>query len=210
MEFIHALTDGVVAFAASPYAVIILFVLAFAESSFFPIPPDVLMIPLALADAGNALFFALLTTIGSVIGGVFGYYIGYLGGRPLLAKFAKGEKIEIIKEYYNKYDIWAVGLAALTPIPYKLFTISAGVFGLDIKRFIIASFIGRGLRFFAVGIMIWLFGPTIQWFLEEYLEIAILVFSLLLIGGFVLFGKISGRKLAAAKQNETAQDQKVI
>lgn len=180
-------------FANSPYAILILFILSFAESSFFPIPPDVLMIPLALAAPQLALFYALITTISSVLGGMFGFFLGDRGGRPILNRLFKSEKIKLVKALYNRYDIWAVGVAALTPIPYKIFTISAGVFELDFKRFVLASAVGRGARFFLVAGLIWLFGPKINYFLEHYFEVTVLVFSVALIGGFWAFGQIGKR-----------------
>lgn len=119
-------------------SLLILSALSFAESSFFPIPPDTLMIPLALMNPKMAIFYALLTTISSVIGGVFGYFIGLKGGRPLVQKIIKEEKLYQVKLLYQKYDVWAVLVAGFSPIPYKIFTIAAGLFELDLKRFIIA------------------------------------------------------------------------
>lgn len=179
-----------VSLADSPYALSVLFILAFTESSFFLIPPDVLLIPLAIANPAWALFYGFLTTSASVLGGMFGYWIGFVGGRPFLKKFTKREKIKIIQHYYRKYDVWAVAIAAFTPIPYKLFTISAGVFAINFARFVLASALGRGGRFFAISILIFLFGPAVKYFLENYFELAVLLFSLLLIGGFLVFGKI--------------------
>lgn len=191
MELLHSLVAAVESFAASPYALIILAVLAFAESSFFPIPPDALMIPLALANPPAALFYALVTTVSSVLGGILGFWIGDRGGKPVLARFfGKSGKIELVKTFYNKFDVWAVSIAAFTPIPYKVFTIAAGVFDLDFKRFVMASLIGRGGRFFLVGGLIFAFGPVIATFLENYFEVSVISFTVLLITGFFLFGKI--------------------
>lgn len=204
MEILHDLSVFVAGFVGSPYAVWFLFIIAFAESSFFPIPPDTLLIPLSLANPPTALFYALVATIASVLGGILGYFIGKFGGRRILDKIAKGEKIELVKHYYNKYDAWAIGVAAFTPIPYKVFTISAGVFDLDFKRFVLMSFIGRGARFFIVGILIWIFGPTIQIFLDNYLELVIVGFTVLLVGGFLLInhlGNKAAKNLADSKNN---------
>lgn len=188
---LHGLLDSIVAWSQSDYAIAILFVMAFAESSFFPVPPDVLMIPMALANPPLALLYATITTLGSTLGGMFGYYIGDKGGKKILHRFVSLEKIEMVKYYYHKYDVWAVAVAALTPIPYKLFTISAGTFSLNFKRFVLASIVGRGGRFYLVGFLIFLFGATVQHFLENYFEIAIVVFTVLLIGGFWFINYIS-------------------
>lgn len=149
------------------------------------------MIPLALINPASAIFYAFVTTVSSVLGGTFGFWIGEKGGKPILYRLVKQERIELVKTLYNRFDIWAVGIAALTPIPYKVFTISAGVFDLDFKRFILASILGRGGRFFLVGGLIWLFGAPIKSFLENYFELAIVLFTAVLIGGFWILGKTS-------------------
>ncbi len=178
----------------SNYSLLILSVLSFAESSFFPIPPDTLMIPLALVQPKLAIFYGLLTTISSVLGGMFGYFIGLKGGRPIVRKFISDEKLYQVKLLYQKYDVWAVAVAGFSPIPYKIFTIAAGLFELDFKRFVIASFIGRGGRFFLVGGLIFLFGEKIKFFLNQYLELFIIGLTILLIGGFFVVNKLLSRK----------------
>ncbi len=178
----------------SSNSLVILFILSFAESSFFPIPPDTLMIPLALLNPKLALFYALLTTVASVIGGVFGYFVGLKGGRPIVKKIISDEKLYQVKLLYQKYDVWAVAVAGFSPIPYKIFTIAAGLFELNLKRFIIASIIGRGGRFFLVGGLIFIFGESIKYFLTKYLEIFIIGLTILLIGGFIFINKILSRK----------------
>lgn len=193
MEVLQSLVSTVEGFAESPYTLLILVALAFAESSFFLIPPDVLMIPLALANPALSLWYALLTTVSSVLGGTFGFWIGDKGGKPVLKRLVKEERLAAVKALYNKYDIWAVAMAALTPIPYKVFTISAGVFELDFRRFVLASILGRGGRFFTVGTLIFIFGPAIKTFLENYFELAVVVFSVVLVGGFWTLGKVSAR-----------------
>ncbi len=185
MEFLRELVAWTAGWADSPFGAIALFAIALAESSFFPVPPDVLMIPLALSNIGQALFFAAVATVGSSVGGVLGFFIGAKGGRPLLQRFFKPDKIAMVQNQYRRHDVWAVGLAGFTPIPYKLFSISAGVFGLDLKRFIVASTLGRGGRFFLVGLTIMLFGEPVKAFLEDYFDLAVIGFSVMLIGGFV-------------------------
>ncbi|OIQ11064.1 YqaA family protein [Neomoorella thermoacetica] len=150
------------------YGVWGLIAVAFAEASFFPIPPDALLIPMAIIDSRQALFYALVTTLFSTIGGVFGYWIGLKAGRPLLDRMASGENIRKVESLFQTYGGWAIFLAALTPIPYKVFTIAAGVFHIAYRPLVVASLIGRGLRFFAEALFIILFGPMAQALLAKY------------------------------------------
>lgn len=173
----------------SNYPIVGLSILSFAESSFFPIPPDVVYIPLAILNPRNAFFYAFITTLFSVLGGILGYYIGKIGGRPIINKFVSEEKLYQVKLLYNKYDFWAIVAAGFTPIPYKIFSLSAGIFDIQLKNFIIASVIGRGGRFFLVCTLIFFFGSRIKYFLENYFEIFTIIFMLLLIGGFIFVNK---------------------
>ena len=191
-ELISGFTDYIL---STNFPLIGLAIVAFAESSFFPIPPDVIMIPLALINPAFAIFYGIITTISSVIGGMFGYFIGLKGGKPLVNKFISEEKLYKVKLYYNQYDVWAIIIAGLTPIPYKLFTISAGLFDLKFTRFVIASLIGRGSRFLTVGTLIFFFGVQIKEFLTNYLELATIAFSVLLIGGFFIINKLLKSKI---------------
>lgn len=156
-----------------------LFILAFMESSFFPIPPDFILIPMSLAEPKNALIFALVATIGSALGGVLGYAIGRFGGRPALDFFFKKQqdKIEQVEKLYNKYGVWAVGAAAFTPIPYKVFTIASGVFRMNLLGFALVSVLGRGLRFFIVATTLMIFGEKIK----SNLELIIIVCSIIIV-----------------------------
>ena len=121
---------------------------------------------------------------GKFAGGLFGFFLGLKGGRPLLRKLFSQDKIAWVENSYRKYDVWAVGIAGFTPIPYKVFTISAGVFNLDLKRFLLVSLISRSARFFLVGITIAVFGPTIKTFLKDYFNLFSIGFMILLVGGF--------------------------
>ena len=201
MEILHDLIAWTSGWAATPYGGLALFAIAFAESSFFPVPPDVLLIPLALANTPWALLFAAIATAGSTVGGILGYYIGDKGGRPLLQRFFKAEKVALVQGYYRRYDVWAVGMAGFTPIPYKLFSISAGAFGLDLKRFILASIVGRGGRFFLVGLAILVFGEAVKAFLDEYFDLAVVAFAVLFIGGFYAINFLARR---GARQEKLA------
>jgi membrane protein YqaA with SNARE-associated domain len=184
LELVHDVTQWMLNWAASPYAPLALFIFAFWESSFFPIPPDPLMIAMAVAAPELALIFAALATVASVSGAALGYLIGRRGGRPIVHRLFKPQKVQAAERLYQRYDVWAVGAAAFTPIPFKVFTITAGVAELNFKRFMLASVLGRGGRFFLVATLIFFFGPTIQNWIDNYFEYLTLAFLVLLVGGF--------------------------
>ena len=181
--------------AASPWAPVALFIFSFWESSFFPIPPDPLLIAMAVASPEYSLVFAAICTVASVSGAALGYLIGNRGGRPIVNRLFKPDKVQAAERLYNRYDVWAVGAAAFTPIPYKVFTITAGMAQLNFPRFMIASTIGRGARFFLVGTLIFFFGPTIQGWIDDYFEYLTIAFLVLLVVGFFTV-KYGGRYLA--------------
>lgn len=169
-----------------PMGSIGLFILAFMESSFFPIPPDLFLIAFSIAEPSYALYFAFICSLGSVMGGVFGYGIGMVGKKAILEKFFSAKKIIKVHKLYSKYGFWAVFIGGFTPIPYKLFTISAGAFFINFKKFILASTIGRSLRFFSEAILIMLYGETMLDFIRNNFNIATIIFvSVLLIILFV-------------------------
>jgi membrane protein YqaA with SNARE-associated domain len=187
---LRRLYDWVLRWAETPYGTWALFFLAFCESSFFPIPPDVLLIALSLALPRKALKYALVCSAGSLLGGCFGYFIGWQFmatlGDPIIRFYGLTEKYEYIRALYRQYDAWAVGIAGLTPIPYKVFTITAGAFRINFIVFLIASAVSRSARFFAVAGLIYLFGPRIQPFIDRYFNALAIAFVILLILGFVL------------------------
>ncbi|OGP62176.1 MAG: cytochrome B [Deltaproteobacteria bacterium RBG_13_49_15] len=186
---LRKLYDWVLHWAETPYGSWALFILAFCESSFFPIPPDLLLIALSIAIPKKSFKYALICSIGSVIGGCFGYLIGWqfmiIIGEKIIAFYGLTEKIGYVRELYIRYDAWAVGVAGFTPIPYKIFTISAGAFKIDFFVFLIASIISRSARFFLVGGLIYLFGPKIQVFIDRYFDVLAVAFTILLIAGFI-------------------------
>lgn len=147
-----------------------LFWVAFVEAVFFPIPPDVVLIPLVLLRPSGGLLFALLATAASVLGAVVGYGIGYKGGRPVLRRFASKQRINQIESLLDRYDAWATAVAAFTPIPYKVFAISAGVFSLNLKRFVMVSLLCRGARFGLIALLLMRFGPDMKDFIEAHFE----------------------------------------
>ena len=187
---IKRLYDWVEHWAQTPYGVWALFLLALAESSFFPIPPDVLLIALAVTHPKAGLKFAAICTLGSLLGGALGYLIGWqfmaVIGEGIVNFYGLADKVAHIEELYHQYDAWAIAIAGFTPIPYKVFTITAGMFKVDFGVFLLASALGRAGRFFLVGGLIYLFGKPIQAFIERYLNLLVIGFTVLLIGGFIL------------------------
>ncbi len=195
-RFHQLMTDmlhWVEAFAATPYGGWALFAIAFAESSFFPIPPDVLLIALCLGDPSRAYWFATVCAVASVLGGMLGYGIGFYGGRPVLRRLFSRKKIEAVENLYDRYNAWATGIAGLTPLPYKLFTISGGVFAINFKIFVLASIVARSLRFFAVAALINIFGESAKQLIDKHLGWLSIAFVILLIGGFYVVGRGFGR-----------------
>ncbi len=210
--WLYDLLHWVEHWAHSPYGATALFCIAFAESSFFPIPPDVLLIPLCLGDPGRAFWFATICSLGSVLGGMAGYAIGFFGGRPLLYKLFPDDKVETVERYYDRYNAWATGIAGLTPLPYKLFTISGGAFAIGFRVFVLASIVGRSLRFFGVAGLIYFFGPPISAFIERYLDLLSIAFVILLLLGFWVAGHGAhrahrNRRRAAAARAESPDDE---
>lgn len=199
MKYLRKLYDWVLHWAETPYGAIALFILAFAESSFFPIPPDALLIALVLGARSKAFKFASTCTIASVTGALTGYAIGHFlwwsspnefSGIAIfffnnIPSFTQQSFFEIQK-MYSQYDFWIVFTAGFTPIPYKLITISSGAFNISLPMFVIASVISRGARFFLVAFLIWKFGPQIKTFIDKYFNWLAIAFTILLIGGFVV------------------------
>ncbi|MBL1294381.1 MAG: DedA family protein, partial [Thiotrichales bacterium] len=154
MQLFGKLYDMTLRWAAHPKAPWYLGGLSFAESSFFPIPPDVMLAPMVLAKRNKAWWFATITTIASVLGGIAGYLIGWLAFdviEPWVMQAGYGDKLELSKQWFAQWGVWVVFIAGFAPIPYKLFTISAGVLAMSFLPFVIASLIGRGARFFLVA-----------------------------------------------------------
>ena len=187
---LRRLYDWVLHWAETPYGIWALFLLAVCESSFFPVPPDVLLIALAVALPKKSLKYALVCAVGSVLGGCIGYLIGWQFmvsiGEKIIEFYGLTPKIEYIESLYNRYDAWAIGVAGFTPIPYKVFTISAGAFKINFWVFLIASTVSRSARFFLVGGLIYIFGPAIQNFIDRYFNILAVLFAVLLVAGFAI------------------------
>jgi membrane protein YqaA with SNARE-associated domain len=190
LAWVRWLYDWVLHWAYTPYAVPALALLAFAESSFFPVPPDVLLIALCLGAPQRAFYFAAVCTAFSVIGGIGGYLIGWLVWEQVNEFFFSyvfsRQLFDRVSEMYNQHAFWSVFTAGFTPIPYKVFTIAGGVFQIDFKEFLLASALGRAGRFFLVGTLIRVFGPPIKSFIDRYFNLLSIVFVVLLIGGFLV------------------------
>ncbi|PID35197.1 MAG: cytochrome B [Rhodobacterales bacterium] len=182
------LYDWTISLAESPYALWALAVVAFAESSFFPIPPDILMIPMIIAMPHRAFVIAGVALGASVLGGAFGYFIGWglyeTVGLPVLEFYGKTDKFDQFATTYNHFGAWAVLIAGVTPFPYKVITILSGSTGLNFGVFMVASVIARGLRFFVVATLLWKFGAPIRDFIERRLGLMFTLFVILLAGGF--------------------------
>ena len=164
--------------------------ISFIESSVFPIPPDVLLIPMVIAKRHRWFFYALVCTLASVAGAFLGYFIGAVlfetVGRPILAFYGKEDSFAQVSDCYNTWGGWGVLFAAITPFPYKVLTIFSGATGLDLIVFTIVSIIGRGLRFFLVAWLLYWFGEPIREFIERRLGMMFVLGMVLLIGGFVM------------------------
>lgn len=182
------LYDWTLHWAHTPYGTIALFALAFCESSFFPIPPDVLLMALAFSIPKKSFKYAAICSVGSVVGGCFGYFIGYqffeFVGLPILNFYGIMDKFNFVKEKYNANAFTTISVAGFTPIPYKLFTIAAGVCKINLWIFIIASAVSRSGRFFIVAGLVYLFGPKIKVFIDRYFNIISIAFVVLLMVGF--------------------------
>ena len=187
---VRRLYDWVLSWADTPYGTPALFVLSFMESSFFPIPPDVLQIALSAGKPRRSYWYASVSLVGSVLGALLGYYIGYalwVSMKDWFIPFVFSQaNFDLVQEKYQLYGYWAVVTAAFTPIPYKIFTIAAGVCELSLFTLVWASIVGRGLRFYLVASLLFFFGERIERWIDRYFNILTLVFTILLIGGFVL------------------------
>ncbi len=188
--WLRRLKDWVEAFAQKPGAGWALFLIAFAESSFFPIPPDVLLIALAIAIPNRSFAYALICSVGSVLGGMLGYFIGLelyetIGSR-IISFYGLQEQYLTVKSLYENNAFSAIAIAGFTPIPYKVFTIAAGAFQVSFETLVLASSISRPARFFLVAGLFYYFGPRIKPYIDKYFEVLTLVFGVLLVAGFVL------------------------
>ncbi|MCV2889945.1 YqaA family protein [Ruegeria aquimaris] len=187
---LKSLYDRTMALADHPQAMWVLALVAFLESSVFPIPPDLLMIPMILARPSRAWAIALVALVASVLGGLLGYAIGAFFyesiGAPILQAMGKAEAMEAFNTRFNDFGFWAVLTAGVTPFPYKVITIMSGWTGMPLTTFVATSILARALRFFLVAALLWKFGAPVRDFIEKRLGLVLTVFMALLIGGFLL------------------------
>ncbi|MGV0818449.1 YqaA family protein [Martelella sp. AMO21009] len=187
---LRRLYNWTLSLAANRNAERVLFGISFAESSFFPIPPDVLLIPMVIARPAKWFRIALICTIASILGAIAGYLIGMFlfeqVARPILDFYGKQDSFEKIAEWYNTWGGWGVLFAAITPFPYKVLTLFSGATGLNFGIFFLVSVIGRSFRFFLIAWLLNRYGPPIRDFIEKYLGLLFTVFVVLLAGGFYL------------------------
>ena len=188
---IEKLYNWTISLASHPFAIGFLAVIAFLESSIFPIPPDVLLIALVLASRDKAWIMASVCTVFSVIGGLFGYIIGFFLftsiGDPILEFYGYQDHFSRFKRFYNDWGAWIVFAGGFTPIPYKVITIASGAVHLNLITFLVASIVSRGMRFFLVSALLWYFGPPVRKIIEKNLNFfAILFFAILLLGFIVI------------------------
>ncbi len=188
-SLLRRLYDWCVAAAAKRHALAILTGVAFAESSFFPIPPDVMLLPMSLARPDRAYLFALWCTIASVAGGMVGYGIGALlydsVGAWLIHLYGYADKVETFRAAYAQWGAWIILLKGLTPIPYKIVTITSGFAGYNFGLFVLFSVITRGARFFVLAFLLHRYGERARHFIEKRLGLWLLLFAIVLVGGIV-------------------------
>ena len=185
---IRALYDWTIDLADHPRALWALTIIAFVESSFFPIPPDALLIPMIIANPRKAWLYAAVAMLASVLGGLLGYAIGALAfeqiGKPVLTALGKTQALVAYSEKFNAVGFWTVLTAGITPLPFKVVTIMSGATAMPIILFLTTAVIARGIRFFAVAALLWFFGVRIRHFIERYLGWVFLFFVIMLITGF--------------------------
>ena len=189
---VRRLYDWVLHWAHTPYGMPALVLLTFAESSFFPIPPDPLLIALCIAAPRRSLVFAAAATVASVLGGLAGYGIGFAAWHVVQDFFftyvwgVSAEAFASVQALYDRWDFWAIFFAGLTPIPYKVFTLSAGVFKISLPVFVVASVLSRGLRFFVLALLIYRYGASISDFIDRHFNTLTVAFGALMVVGFAV------------------------
>ena len=183
IEIFTDLSDWVVGFADSDWSVLVLAVLSFSEAIFFPVPPDPLLIGIAVRQPEAALWLAAVATVSSVAGALVGHLLGQRIGRRLLFRFVSARRVEMAERMFMKHGAWAVAVAAFTPIPYKVFAITAGALNLDRRSFVLASLIGRGGRFFLLGGLMFAYGDSIEQFVSDNFQMLTVVVGAGLVAG---------------------------
>ena len=199
-DWLHAIADWTLDFADSGAAVVALALVALSESVFFPVPPDPLLIAIGIRQPEAAIWLAALCTVASVAGGVVGRWLGIRYGRPLLLRVAPADKVDAAERMYRRYGAWAVIASAITPIPFKVFTVLSGVMDMDLKGFLVAALIGRGIRFMTVGVLIALYGDSVEELIRErfeYVTIGAVTAGLALVAALLAARRFRRRSVAS-------------
>ena len=178
IDLLHGLSEWVLEFAGSDWAVLALCIESFTEAIFFPVPPDPLLVGIAVIQPHLAILLGVLVTVSSVAGAIVGHWIGRRFGRPLLYRLVSMQKVDLADRILRRYGVGAILIAAFTPIPYKVFAISAGALNMDSRAFILASLVGRGVRFISLGALVFFFGESIQVFITENFEVLTVLLAL--------------------------------
>ncbi len=199
-DWLHAIADWTLDFADSGAAVVALALVALSESVFFPVPPDPLLIAIGIRQPEAAIWLAALCTVASVAGGVIGRWLGIRYGRPLLLRVAPADKVDAAERMYRRYGAWAVIASAITPIPFKVFTVLSGVMDMELRGFLVAALIGRGIRFMTVGVLIALYGDSVEELIREqfeYVTIGAVVAGLALVAALLAVRHVRRRSVAS-------------
>ena len=200
LDRLSDLSDWTESFAESDWAIGLLTLVAFSESFIFPIPPDPLLIATGLAHPSWAIWMAGLVTVASVAGAVVGHWLGRRLGRPLLYRLVSESRIERAERLFGRFGAWAILVAAFTPIPYKVFTVLAGVLDLKIKYLVLASLVGRGARFLIIGALIFVFGESIQSYIDDNFETLALAAAaglVAVVAAVLIFGRVRAMRRRA-------------
>ena len=199
-DWLHAIADWTLDFADSGAAVVALALVALSESVFFPVPPDPLLIAIGIRQPEAAIWLAALCTVASVAGGVVGRWLGIRYGRPLLLRVAPADKVDAAERMYRRYGAWAVIASAITPIPFKVFTVLSGVMDMELRGFLVAALIGRGIRFMTVGVLIALYGDSVEELIRErfeYVTIGAVAAGLALVAALLAVRHVRRRSVAS-------------
>ena len=198
-DWLHAIADWTLDFADSGAAVVALALVALSESVFFPVPPDPLLVAIGIRQPEAAIWLAALCTVASVAGGVIGRWLGIRYGRPLLLRVASADKVDAAERMYRRYGAWAVIASAITPIPFKVFTVLSGVMDMELRGFLVAALIGRGIRFMTVGVLIALYGDSVEELIRErfeYVTIGAVAAGLALVAALLAVRHVRRRSVA--------------
>ncbi len=188
-ELIHTIEEWLMEYGVWGLALV-----SFADSSFFPIPPDVLLIPMGISNPDSVLFYAFITTATSVLGALLGWFIGKKLGRPVLTYLFKEDKVQKVEYYFTKYGSMAILMAALTPVPYKIFTIFAGISRIRLRTLVIWSIIGRGARFFAEALLILFLGAQAKNFIDNNFALITIIGAVIIVGAYLVYMYIRKRR----------------